>query len=111
MGGAVPVGTEAQIIDRLARRFLLERQHLGPRRRERCAYQDMLKQVAWTALEPSDAQEVAALLSKRWLAAVSSTDALRAFRRCLHAILTDDRVLDIVEHQMTLHFRRFYEPA
>ena len=53
--------------------------------------------------------------------------ALGAFRRCLHTILTDERVLDIapclgrrmnfelqsvfwagseVEHQMTLHFSR-----
>jgi len=66
----------------------------------------MLEQVSWTALEPKAANDAALLLGKHFLAPVSANEALRAFRRCLHSILCDERVLDIVEHQMTLHFSR-----
>jgi len=104
--GLLPPGTEAQLVERLAQRFVLDRKAPACKRRERSAYQEMLQQVAWTALEPSAAQEAALLLSQRWLQPVSPAEALRAFRRCLHAILCDERVVDIVEHQMTLHFGR-----
>lgn len=104
--GSLGAGTEAAVVDNLAQRFVLDRKAPSLERRERAAYQEMLRQVAWTALEPTAAQEAALLLGKRWLAPVSSTETLRAFRRCLHSILTDERVLDIVEHQMTLHFSR-----
>lgn len=104
--GLLPAGAEAQLVERLAQRFILDRKAPSLERRERSAYQEMLQQVAWNALEPVAAQEVALLLSRRWLAPVSSTEALRAFRRCLHAILCDDRVLDIVELQMASHFSR-----
>lgn len=104
-GPLVP-STEAQLVNRLAERFVLDRKAPLLERKERQAYKEMLQQVSWTALEPSLAQEAALLLSKRWFAPVSSTETLRAFRRCLHSILSDDRVLDIVEHQMALHFGR-----
>eukprot|EP00931_Biecheleriopsis_adriatica_P017321 TRINITY_DN12461_c0_g1_i1.p1 TRINITY_DN12461_c0_g1~~TRINITY_DN12461_c0_g1_i1.p1 ORF type:complete len:459 (+),score=93.46 TRINITY_DN12461_c0_g1_i1:32-1378(+) len=104
--GLMAAGAEAQVVEQLAKRFVLDRKAPTLERRERAAYKEMLQQVSWTALEPSVAQEAAILLSKRWLAPVSSTEALRAFRRCLHSILCDERVLDIVEHQMTLHFGR-----
>jgi len=102
----IPVSVEAQLVDRLAQRFILERKAPAAERRERSAYEDMLSEVAWTALEPPAAQEAALLLSKKWLAPVTSTEVLRAFRRSLHSILTDERVLDVVEHQMDLHFGR-----
>lgn len=104
--GALEFSTEAQLVNRLAERFVLDRKAPQLERKERQAYKEMLQQVSWTALEASQAQEAALLLSKRWLAPVSSTETLRAFRRCLHSILCDDRVLDIVEHQMVLHFGR-----
>jgi len=104
--GPVNPGTEAQVVERLAKRFLLERKAPVAERKERAAYQEMLQQVAWTALEPAAAQEIALLLSRRWLTPVSAAETLRAFRRCVHTILTDDRVLDIVEHQMAHHFQR-----
>jgi len=56
----------------------------------------MLEQVSWTALEPKAANDAALLLGKHFLAPVSANEALRAFRRCLHSILCDERVLDIV---------------
>jgi len=109
--GALPAGTEAQLVERLAQRFVLGRKAPLQAQRERDAYRGMLQQVAWTALEPSAAQETALLLSQRWLEPVSSAETLRAFRRCLHAILCDDRVLDIVDHQMALHFSRTFVGA
>lgn len=102
--GPLASGVERQLVERLAQRFVLDRKAPSLEQRERQAYRDMMQQVAWTALEPSAAQEASLLLSKRWLAPVSSTEALRAFRRSLHAVLTDDRVIDIVEHQMAAHF-------
>lgn len=102
--GPLASGVERQLVERLAQRYVLDRKAPSLEQRERLAYRDMMQQVAWTALEPSAAQEAALLLSKRWLAPVSSTEALRAFRRSLHAVLTDDRVIDVVEHQMAAHF-------
>eukprot|EP00929_Paragymnodinium_shiwhaense_P088758 TRINITY_DN49076_c0_g1_i1.p1 TRINITY_DN49076_c0_g1~~TRINITY_DN49076_c0_g1_i1.p1 ORF type:complete len:539 (-),score=117.73 TRINITY_DN49076_c0_g1_i1:165-1781(-) len=102
----LPAGTEAALVDRLAQRFVLDRKAPTLQQRERAAYREMLQQVSWTALEPTAAHEASLLLGKRWLAPVSSTETLRAFRRCLHSILTDERVVDIVEHQMALHFSR-----
>eukprot|EP00439_Symbiodinium_sp_Y106_P049845 s5_g6.t1 len=64
------------------------------------------EKVSWTALEPKVAQDLALLLSKHWLAPVTANEALRAFRRCLHQILCDERVVDIVENQMAHHFGR-----
>lgn len=104
--GPIAPGAEAQLVDRLAQRFVLDRRTPSLEKRERNAYQEMLQQVAWTALEPTAAQEASLLLSKRWLAPVSSAETLRAFRRCLHTILCDERVLDIVELQMASHFGR-----
>jgi len=104
--GPLEPGLEAQLVERLAQRFVLDRKAPTLEKRERCAYQEMLQQVAWTALEPLAAQEAASLLSRRWLAPVSSVETLRAFRRCLHSILSDERVLDIVELQMAAHFSR-----
>mmetsp|Transcript_58346 Transcript_58346/g.103701 ORF Transcript_58346/g.103701 Transcript_58346/m.103701 type:complete len:424 (-) Transcript_58346:32-1303(-) len=109
--GPLLPGAEAQLVERLACRFVLDRKAPTLEKKERAAYKEMLQQVSFTALEPSVAQEAALLISKRWLAPVSSTEALRAFRRCLHTILCDDRVLDIVEHQMTLHFGRMATAA
>lgn len=107
----LPAMTETQLVDVLAQRFLEQRRAPALEKRERAAYQEMLQQVAWTALEPASAQELASLLSQSSQAPVSSAEALRAFRRCLHAILTDDRVLDIIEHQMVLHFSRLARPV
>lgn len=103
---ALSAGTEAQMVEQLAKRFVLDRKAPTAEQRERKAYQELLQQVAWTALEPIEAQEVALHLSRRWLAPVSACEALRTFRRCLHSILSDDRVLDIVELQMATHYRR-----
>lgn len=104
--GPLEPGLEAQLVERLAQRFVLDRKAPTLEKRERSAYKEMLQQVAWTALEPLAAQEAASLLSRRWLAPVSSVETLRAFRRCLHTILCDERVLDIVELQMAAHFSR-----
>lgn len=104
--GPLAVGFEAQLVDQLAERFVLDRKAPLLEKRERMAYKEMLQQVSWNALEPTSARETSLLLSRRWLAPVSSTEALRAFRRCLHSILCDDRVLDIVEMQMAAHFSR-----
>lgn len=101
-----PVGVEAELVDQLLHRFVLEHKAPTLQRRERAAYKEMLEQVSWTALEPKAANDAALLLGKHFLAPVSANEALRAFRRCLHSILCDERVLDIVEHQMTLHFSR-----
>uniref|UniRef100_A0A7S4QRQ1 Uncharacterized protein n=1 Tax=Alexandrium monilatum TaxID=311494 RepID=A0A7S4QRQ1_9DINO len=108
---ALPAVAEAQLVERLAQRFVLGREAPVHKRRARSAYQEMLQQVAWGALEPSAAQEVAALLSQHWLEPISPAEALRAFRRCIYSILTDERVLDIVEHQMALHFGRRLESS
>eukprot|EP00435_Cladocopium_sp_Y103_P040339 s1834_g11.t1 len=101
-----PVGVEAELVEQLLHRFVLEHKAPTLQRRERAAYKEMLEQVSWTALEPKAAHDAALLLGKHFLAPVSANEALRAFRRCLHTILCDERVLDIVEHQMTLHFSR-----
>merc|ERR1712232_621040 len=97
-------GTEVMVIEQLARQFLLGRSMPAFDAHERAAYQEMLQQVAWTALEPNACQEAAELLRRRWLVPVNSTEVLRTFRRCLHSILTDPRVVDIIERQMTRHF-------
>lgn len=101
-----PVGVEAELVEQLLQRFVLEHKAPTLQRRERAAYKEMLEQVSWTALEPKAANDAALLIGKHFLAPVSANEALRAFRRCLHSILCDERVLDIVEHQMTLHFSR-----
>ncbi|CAK0903967.1 unnamed protein product, partial [Prorocentrum cordatum] len=107
--GALPATTEAMLVEQLARRFSLDASWAAapaapPARAEREAYRDMLRQVALGALDPAAAHEASELLSSRWRAPVSSVEALRVFRRCLQDILTDDRVLDVVEHQMECHF-------
>lgn len=106
-----PMAVEAELVDALLARFVLEHKAPTLQRRERAAYKEMLEQVSWTALEPKAAKEAASLLSKHFLAPVSANEALRAFRRCLHSILCDERVLDIVEHQMTLNFSRLGKPT
>lgn len=109
--GSLALGMEAQLVDRLAERFLEQREAPTFHRKERAAYKEMLEQVSWTALEPKVAQDLALLLSKHWLAPVTANEALRAFRRCLHQILCDERVVDIVENQMTHHFGRTCGPG
>jgi len=105
------MGVEAELVEQLLHRFVLEHKAPTLQRRERAAYKEMLEQVSWTALESKAANDAALLLSKHFLAPVSPSEALRAFRRCLHTILCDERVLDIVEHQMTLHFSRLGKPC
>lgn len=100
--GPFAAGTEEQLVDRLAQRFMIHRK--SPERQERAALEAMLSQVAFTALEPRAADEMARLFGRRWLMPISSTEGLRAFRRCLHSILTDQRVLEIMEVQMHQHF-------
>jgi len=95
---------ESILVGRLAEKFVKSRGTAALRQQQRLAYKEMLQQVAWTALEPASAQELALLLSKRWLAPVSSTEALRAFRRCVHSVLTEEYILDVVEQHMSRHF-------
>lgn len=108
--GPLKPETEAQLVERLAERFISMGKGTSERR-ERAAYKEMLVQVSATALETQDAEKAAMLLSQRLLVPVSSTEALRSFRRSLRSVLCDDRVLDMVEDDMSEHFARFAKDA
>lgn len=96
------MAVESEVIDRLARRDV---------RLERAAYAAMLEQVPWTALGPREVSGVAAAWSRRLRRPVEPEEALRALRRSLHAVLRDERVLDVVEALMLRKSGSGDEPA